>query len=128
MTDAPRIQLLEYDDRFEVFDDFTKYNFEKPLQLPLALNGSFDHILADPPYHSEDCQRKCELSCLLIGPVVKVDRRNIQLQKQSNGFRKWRIRNLRLYFAQARACAKSSPRFTKQYALLHFTLRMSKAD
>jgi hypothetical protein len=48
----PRIQLLEFDERFEVFEEFIHYDFEKSLQLPIELK--------DPPYHSEDCQRKCE--------------------------------------------------------------------
>lgn len=60
MLDVPRIKLLEFDDRFAVFEEFIHYDFEKPLQLPVDLKGAFDCILVDPPYHSEDCQRKCE--------------------------------------------------------------------
>jgi len=50
--------LLEYDERFGVFKEFIKFDFEKPMQLPLELKGSFDRIIADPPFLSEDCQTK----------------------------------------------------------------------
>jgi 16S rRNA G966 N2-methylase RsmD len=60
MDDAPRIWLLEYDERFEVFEEFVRYDFEKPCQLPAGLRGGMDMVLVDPPYHSGDCARKCE--------------------------------------------------------------------
>jgi hypothetical protein len=60
VDDAPRVWLLEYDERFEVFEEFVRYDFEKPFLLPVGLRGGMDRVLVDPPYHSEDCARKCE--------------------------------------------------------------------
>ncbi|ANB15085.1 Aml1p [Sugiyamaella lignohabitans] len=57
------IYLLEYDDRFKVLakDKFHHYDFARPLDLPKELAGSFDRILIDPPFLSEDCQTKGKL-------------------------------------------------------------------
>jgi 23S rRNA G2069 N7-methylase RlmK/C1962 C5-methylase RlmI len=54
----PQIKLLEYDERFAVFKEFVKYDFEKAIQLPAELKSSFDRIIIDPPFISEDCQTK----------------------------------------------------------------------
>lgn len=54
----PQIKLLEIDERFNVFKEFVHYDFEKALQLPLELKGSFDRIIVDPPFLSDDCQTK----------------------------------------------------------------------
>lgn len=63
LSSKPKICLLEYDTRFEVFgSDFVTYDFEKPLQLPLGLKGKFDRIICDPPFLSEDCQTKTALT------------------------------------------------------------------
>lgn len=61
MEHGPRLCLLEYDERFEVFEEFVRYDFKKPVQLRAELRGTFDRILVDPPYHSEECLRKCEI-------------------------------------------------------------------
>jgi len=53
-----KVSLLEYDERFSVFDEFTHYDFENPERLDPALRGVFDRIICDPPYHSVDCQTK----------------------------------------------------------------------
>ncbi|KAK5129758.1 hypothetical protein LTR08_002824 [Meristemomyces frigidus] len=59
----PRLCLLEYDKRFEVFgDDFVLYDFLNPLRLPAKLKGTFDRIICDPPFLSEDCQTKTALT------------------------------------------------------------------
>lgn len=50
--------MLEIDERFGVFKEFVHYDFEKALQLPPELKGSFDHIIVDPPFLSDDCQTK----------------------------------------------------------------------
>jgi hypothetical protein len=34
------------------------YDFEKAIQLPAEMKGSFDRIICDPPFLSEDCQTK----------------------------------------------------------------------
>jgi tRNA1(Val) A37 N6-methylase TrmN6 len=54
----PEIKLLEYDERFAVFKEFVQYDFEKAMQLPPEMKGSFDRIICDPPFLSEDCQTK----------------------------------------------------------------------
>jgi hypothetical protein len=58
----PEIKLLEYDERFAVFKEFVQYDFEKAIQLPPEMKGSFDRIICDPPFLSEDCQTK-GISC-----------------------------------------------------------------
>jgi methylase of polypeptide subunit release factors len=54
--------LLEFDERFAVFKEFVPYDFEKALKLPPELKGSFDRIIVDPPFLSEDCQTKSTYS------------------------------------------------------------------
>jgi tRNA1(Val) A37 N6-methylase TrmN6 len=54
----PEIKLLEYDERFAVFKEFVRYDFEKAIQLPSEMKASFDRIICDPPFLSEDCQTK----------------------------------------------------------------------
>jgi len=54
----PEIKLLEYDERFAVFKEFVYYDFEKAIQLPPEMKGSFGRIICDPPFLSEDCQTK----------------------------------------------------------------------
>lgn len=59
----PRVCLLEYDRRFEIFgSDFVYYDFQKPLSLPPELKGRFDRVICDPPFLSEDCQTKTALT------------------------------------------------------------------
>ncbi|KAH4101910.1 protein-lysine N-methyltransferase EFM5 [Parastagonospora nodorum] len=58
----PEIKLLEYDERFAVFKEFVRYDFEKAIQLPAELKGTFDRIICDPPFLSEDCQTKATLT------------------------------------------------------------------
>jgi tRNA G10 N-methylase Trm11 len=41
-----------------VFKEFVPYDFEKAIQLPTELKGSFDAIICDPPFLSQDCQTK----------------------------------------------------------------------
>lgn len=55
----PQITLLEFDKRFEVFkNEFVFYDFENPIRLPAELKGTFDCVIVDPPFLSEDCQTK----------------------------------------------------------------------
>mmetsp|Transcript_16311 Transcript_16311/g.35388 ORF Transcript_16311/g.35388 Transcript_16311/m.35388 type:complete len:204 (+) Transcript_16311:3-614(+) len=50
------VTLLEHDRRFEAFGDrFVFYDFNSPTDLPQGLRNSFDFVLADPPFLSEDC-------------------------------------------------------------------------
>ncbi|KAI1541369.1 n-6 adenine-specific dna methyltransferase [Pyrenophora tritici-repentis] len=46
----PQIKLLEFDDRFAVFKEFVRYDFEKAIQLPAEMKGAFDVIICDPPF------------------------------------------------------------------------------
>ncbi|KAM8976387.1 EEF1A lysine methyltransferase 1 [Pelodytes ibericus] len=52
--------LLEFDRRFSVYgEDFIFYDYNNPLHLPERLEQhSFDIVIADPPYLSEECLRK----------------------------------------------------------------------
>ncbi|KAM9342205.1 EEF1A lysine methyltransferase 1 isoform 2-T2 [Pholidichthys leucotaenia] len=53
--------ILEYDRRFTTYgDDFIFYDYNEPLSLPAgtAAPQSFDVVLADPPYLSEECLSK----------------------------------------------------------------------
>ena len=52
--------LLEYDRRFEIHgDEFVFYDYKEPLDLPEKLTKhSFDMVVADPPYLSEECLGK----------------------------------------------------------------------
>ncbi|XP_062258546.1 EEF1A lysine methyltransferase 1 isoform X2 [Platichthys flesus] len=52
--------VLEYDRRFATYgDDFIFYDYKQPLSLPPSLAPqSFDVVLADPPYLSEECLSK----------------------------------------------------------------------
>ena len=34
----------------QVLGDFTLYDYKKPLDIPHDLQGSFDVVVADPPY------------------------------------------------------------------------------
>lgn len=58
----PHITLLEFDERFSVFKEFVKYDFEQPIKLPSELKGQYDAIICDPPFLSEDCQTKAALT------------------------------------------------------------------
>lgn len=58
----PEIKLLEFDERFAVFKEFVPYDFEKTFKLPPELKGTFDVIICDPPFLSQDCQTKGKFS------------------------------------------------------------------
>jgi hypothetical protein len=58
----PSLTLLEYDERFAVFKEFVKYDFEAPTRLPVELKARFDAIICDPPFLSDDCQTKAALT------------------------------------------------------------------
>lgn len=52
--------VLEYDRRFAAYgDEFIFYDYNEPLSLPSGVAPrSFDIVLADPPYLSEECLNK----------------------------------------------------------------------
>ena len=54
------IILLEYDRRFEIHGNhFVFYDYNEPLTLPETLQkDSYDLVIADPPFLSEECLQK----------------------------------------------------------------------
>ncbi|KAL4663953.1 hypothetical protein H8959_003486 [Pygathrix nigripes] len=54
------IYIFEYDKRFAVYgEEFIFYDYNNPLDLPERIAAhSFDIVIADPPYLSEECLRK----------------------------------------------------------------------
>lgn len=53
------VTLFEYDKRFEVFGrDYIFYDYNSPLNIPAHLTNSYDLVLADPPFISEECLEK----------------------------------------------------------------------
>lgn len=64
-SDVPRptVKLLEFDRRFEVVgSDFMFYDFENAFRLPSDMKATFDRIICDPPFLSQDCQTKTALT------------------------------------------------------------------
>ncbi|KAL7271207.1 Protein-lysine N-methyltransferase efm5 [Rhizina undulata] len=57
-----KVHLLEFDERFNLFEDFIRYDFQQPFNLPAHLKNKFDRILLDPPFLSNDCQTKAALT------------------------------------------------------------------
>ncbi|XP_034429561.1 EEF1A lysine methyltransferase 1 [Hippoglossus hippoglossus] len=59
-SDRVAAVVLEYDRRFATYgDDFIFYDYKQPLSLPASVAPqSFDVVLADPPYLSEECLSK----------------------------------------------------------------------
>ncbi|CAN9497500.1 unnamed protein product [Ophioblennius macclurei] len=59
-SDRVSAVVLEYDRRFAVYgDDFVFYDYKEPLALPGGVaKASFDLVVADPPYLSEECLSK----------------------------------------------------------------------
>lgn len=47
---AALIKVLANFARAQVLGDFTLYDYKKPLEVPSELHGSFDVVVADPPY------------------------------------------------------------------------------
>ncbi|PWW74945.1 hypothetical protein C7212DRAFT_207318 [Tuber magnatum] len=62
IANSIKVRLLEFDKRFDLFAEFTHYDFQYPLRLPSELKGKFDRILIDPPFLSNDCQTKTALT------------------------------------------------------------------
>ncbi|XP_075418961.1 EEF1A lysine methyltransferase 1 [Tenrec ecaudatus] len=57
---AVSVYIFEYDRRFAVYgEEFIFYDYNRPLELPARIAAhSFDIVVADPPYLSEECLRK----------------------------------------------------------------------
>ncbi|XP_028656392.2 EEF1A lysine methyltransferase 1 [Erpetoichthys calabaricus] len=54
------VVILEYDKRFSLYgEEFIFYDYNSPLSLPDSITpNSFDIVVADPPYLSEECLTK----------------------------------------------------------------------
>lgn len=63
-SDSVSAVLLEFDRRFAAYgDEFVFYDYNNPLCLPEdLLPQSFDIVIADPPYLSEECLSKVALA------------------------------------------------------------------
>ncbi|KAF4632660.1 hypothetical protein G7Y89_g5463 [Cudoniella acicularis] len=71
--ERPKISLLEFDKRFEVFPEFVFYDFKAPLKLPPALKGCATRVICDPPFLSEDCQTKAALTVRWLSKAWNTD-------------------------------------------------------
>ncbi|PFX31229.1 EEF1A lysine methyltransferase 1-like [Stylophora pistillata] len=62
-------KVFEYDRRFSVFgEDFVFYDYKKPFYLPASITEhSFDLVVADPPFLSEECLRKTAETIKYLG-------------------------------------------------------------
>ncbi|KAL3882132.1 hypothetical protein ACJMK2_028503 [Sinanodonta woodiana] len=50
------VKCLEYDERFKIFgEDFVFYDYRDPLNLPKIWKNTFDVVLVDPPFLSDEC-------------------------------------------------------------------------
>lgn len=67
------VKLLEYDTRFSVYgSDFLLYDYQTPLEIPKELSSSFDVVVADPPFLSDECLTKTALTMRYLskGPLI----------------------------------------------------------
>lgn len=66
--DHDRAVLLEYDERFFMFgDDYIYYDYKDPLKIPDSIQRlSFDLVVADPPFLSEECLTKVAQTIKLL--------------------------------------------------------------
>nr|CAD7256007.1 unnamed protein product [Timema shepardi] len=57
------VVLFEYDHRFAVYgQDFIFYDYNSPLEVPKHLEKSFELVVADPPFLSEECLTKTAMT------------------------------------------------------------------
>lgn len=51
-----KVTLFEFDQRFAIYgNDFVLYDYKTPVNIPRHFCGSFDVVIADPPFLSEEC-------------------------------------------------------------------------
>lgn len=61
------VTLFEYDKRFEVIGkDYIFYDYNFPLNLPEQLSKSYNLVIADPPFISEECLKKVASTILFL--------------------------------------------------------------
>lgn len=58
-------KIFEYDDRFNIWDDFVKYDFNNAFDENYLdeFSQNFDLLIADPPFLSYECFEK--ISCII---------------------------------------------------------------
>jgi hypothetical protein len=71
--ERPAITLLEYDSRFAVWPEFVHYDYTVPNRLPSELRGTFDAIIVDPPFLSDECQTKAALTVRWLSSAWNVE-------------------------------------------------------
>lgn len=65
--DTCNVKCLEFDKRFQIYgDDFQFYDYKEPLNLPLDWKESFDIVIADPPFLSEECLCKTAVTAKFL--------------------------------------------------------------
>lgn len=57
------VKLFEYDKRFSVYgSDYIFYDYNEPMKFDKELLNSFDLVVVDPPFLSEECLTKSLLT------------------------------------------------------------------
>jgi hypothetical protein len=78
--EVPDISLLEFDNRFDVFEEFVHYDFKDPFKLPNSMRAAYDRILCDPPFLSLDCQTKVAMTVRWLSKS-QLMKNNISMQR-----------------------------------------------
>lgn len=62
------VKLFEYDRRFEAkfSEEFVPYDYRKPLAIPELYHNTFDFIIVDPPFLSDECLIKTAQTVRLL--------------------------------------------------------------
>ncbi len=79
--EAPEVSLLEFDNRFDVFEEFVHYDFKDPLKLPSSMRAVYDRTLCDPPFLSVDCQTKVAMTIRWLSKS-QVLKKNSSIQRK----------------------------------------------
>ena len=68
--------LFEFDTRFEVLagPKFVRYDYNHAMQFPAELKGTFDRLIIDPPFLSDECHVKAAMTARAL---AKADARII---------------------------------------------------
>lgn len=62
------VKLFEFDKRFSIFgSDFIPYDYNYPLKISDDLKNSFDIVVCDPPFLSEECLTNVVKTIKLLG-------------------------------------------------------------
>ena len=101
--------LFDLDDQWANLPNYFKYDFNFPEQIPKELHGTFDYVVIDPPFITEEVWEKySEATKLLLSPQGKVLLTTIQENAPMLD---------RLLDVKPREFAPSIPHLVYQYAL-----------